>query len=72
MKTVVLEYVVVATGEVLDTITIEPGVEAVYATGVARAQLNTLRGRIENISALVSWTNGYVAFRPAGRSPSRP
>lgn len=62
-----LELVEVATGEVLDTVTLDGG-ELRYATGVAEAIVEGRRGRFgwaaeEACDRLAGWSNGYVLLR---------
>lgn len=60
-----LEYYVVKTGAVLDTVTVGAGSELRYDNGIARAVVEGVRRR-GGLDALPSWTNGYVALRVTG------
>lgn len=64
----IVEYVSVKTGRVLDTVTVPAGdALPTYATGVARPQVETImrvtKTRPAAIEALRSWSNGYVLTR---------
>lgn len=64
----IVEYLSLSTGDLLDTITVPPddGPFA-YATGKARGQVETLERLTDSRAALVealhSWSNGYVQLR---------
>ena len=64
----ILEYVSIGTGKVLDTVTVPDDDRPIeYATGGARSQIaaiqRVVKDRAELIAALDGWTNGYVQLR---------
>lgn len=63
----IVEYLSVSTGGLLDTITVPPDGPLEYATGAARAQVESIErlagSRAALVEALRSWSNGYVQLR---------
>lgn len=60
-----LRYIVIKTGQVLDTVSVPPGEGAItYADGPARRQVESILRRTGgDRAALAGWSNGYVALR---------
>jgi len=71
MRPDALVYRVVATGQVLDTITLAGG-QLRFDTGAARQVLAAQQERFgwtdeQTYDFFVGWSNGYVAISPAGQ-----
>lgn len=62
-----IEYVAVADGTILDTITIGLDGKPHYATGKAADVFDSKLALGYTPEQLSSWSNGYVQTRPAGR-----